>query len=138
MKKEILVRKGVKHRHTMMFFAAVFALVPVILLAMIPQPLLALVGGIPFLAFLPVVFYYHTWQIRFTPQGIETSVFGNKKQYSYTQIQKVEKAHYTSERDVVIRIVLTDGKTIRFRQDDENAPKAEKELQKHCSIKTIS
>ena len=138
MKKEILVRKCVKHRYIMLFFTAVFALVPVLLLAAVPQPLLALVGGIPFLAFLPVVFYYQTWHIRFTHQGMEASVFGNKKQYSYTQIQKVEKAYYTSQRDSVIRIVLTDGKSIRFRQDDENAPKAEKELQKHCSIKTIS
>ena len=136
MKKEILVRKCVKHRYAMMFFTAVFALVPIILLAAVPQPLLALVGGIPFLVFLPVVFYYQTWQIRFTPQGMEVSVFGKKKQYSYTQIQTVEKGYDTSERDTVIRIVLTDGKSIRFRQDDENAPKAEKELQKHCSIKT--
>ena len=67
---------------------------------------------------------------------MEHSVFGIRRFYLYALIRRAAKRYYTSERATVIRVELTDGRTIRFRTDDENGDKAEKELQRHCSIKT--
>ena len=135
-KKELTVRKKRSHRQAVRFFALVFGVVPVGLYRAIPQPLFALAGCVPFLCFLPVLAFYETWRLRFGEKGMEHSVFGIRRFYLYALIRRAAKRYYTSERATVIRVELTDGRTIRFRTDDENGDKAEKELQRHCSIKT--
>ena len=54
---------------------------------------------------------------------------------SYSTLRDVVKRYYTSERNFTIRMHFTNGKTLQFRMDDENAEKAVKVLQKYCSIK---
>ena len=120
----------------MCFFTLVFGAVPVGLYLAIQQPLFTLAGCIPFLCFLPVLAFYETWRLRFGGKGIECSVFGIKRFYPYTLIRRAAKGYYMSEKATVLRVEFTDGASIRFRADDENGGKAEKELQRHCSIKT--
>ena len=135
MRKDVSVKKCKKHRYVARFFTLLLAAFPVILVITDQQSLLALVGCLPLLLSVPMMLYYETWQIRFTAQGIEKSLFFRKtKRYSYVQLQEVTKGYYTSERDIVIRMVFTDKKAMQFRKDDENAEIAERRLQKHCSI----
>ena len=135
-KKELTVRKKRSHRQAVRFFALVFGVVPVGLYLAIPQPLFALAGCVPFLCFLPVLAFYETWRLQFGANGIECSVYGIKRFYPYTLIRGAAKGYYMSEKATVLRVEFTDGAFIRFRADDENGGKAEKELQRHCSIKT--
>jgi hypothetical protein len=136
-KLNITVRKQKTHRYTIRFFTVLFALVPLIILLGSQQALLAAVGGLPFLLFLPVTVYYETWQLRLTQNTIERSIFGKTKSYSYPQLQQAVKSYATSKSALVISMRFQDGITWQFRIDDENGEKAESQLQKHCSIITL-
>ena len=78
-----------------------------------------------------------TWNIRFEDKTIvKSAFFADLSKFSYSALRDVVKRYYTSERNFTIRRHFTNGKTLQFRMDDENAEKAVKVLQKHCSIKT--
>lgn len=133
----ITVRKQKSHRYTIRFFTVLFALSPLIIFLWSQQALLAAVGGLPFLLFLPVTAYYETWQLRLTQNTIERSLFGKTKSYSYPQLQQAVKRYATSKSALVISMRFQDGTTWQFRMDDENGEKAERQLQAHCSILTL-
>lgn len=133
----ITVRKQKSHRYTIRFFTVLFALFPLIIFLGSQQAVLAAVGGLPFLSFLPVTAYYETWQLRLTQNTIERSLFGKTKSYSYPQLQQAVKRYATSKSAVVISMRFQDGTTWPFRIDDENGEKAEKQLQTHCSFITL-
>lgn len=138
MKKTVIAKKPKAHRIGVgVLFGLMTAVVTVCALhlgtaaaALLYAPILMLMG--------PVTAYYFTWQIRFSRQEIVRKVFWKKKSYPYTQLREVVKSSYVSEHGFCVRMVFTDGKTLRFRMDDENAAQAVKELQMHCSIKTTN
>ena len=85
----------------------------------------------------PLALYFLTWNIRFEEKVIIKHVFFVEiSRCSYSMLREVMKRYYTSERNFTIRMHFVNNKTIQFRMDDENAEKAVKVLQKHCSIKT--
>lgn len=136
-KPNITVTKRKAHRHVIRFFSVLFASVPLIIFLYTQQALFSMVGGLPFLLFLPVTVYYETWQLRLTQNTMERSVFWKTKSYSYPQLQQVLKKFATSKSAVVICLKFQDGTTWQFRIDDENGEKAERQLQKHCSFITL-
>ena len=91
----------------------------------------------PLVIFAPLTLYFLTWNIQFEEKTIVKRVFFTEiSRYSYSAIREVVKRYYTSEHIFTIRMCFTNGKALQFRMDDENAEKAVKVLQKHCSIKT--
>ena len=98
----------------------------------------ALLLYIPVLVlFAPLTIYFLTWNIRFEDKTIvKSAFFADLSKFSYSALREVVKRYYISERNFTIRMHFANGKTLQFRMDDENAEKAVKVLQKHCSIKT--
>ena len=135
MHKGLIIKKCKNHRYAIRFFSVLFVSFMIILC--VQDILFALVGCIPFLIIIPFTLYYETWWIKLTEKEIETSSLFKKSTYTYSQIQQVIKRYYSSEKDTVIRIEFSDGTAIHFRNKDMNFQKAEKELQRHCSIKTV-
>ncbi|MBE6933185.1 MAG: hypothetical protein E7464_07395 [Ruminococcaceae bacterium] len=139
MKHTVTVRKNRSHRWLIRFLMLIAAILLIWIVIAFHDPLYVLVWFLPILMMSPVAIYYETWQITFSDKGIVKKVFFTKgKSFSYTQLLKVTKAFYQSEGSNCIRMHFKNGKTLQFRMDDEGAYKAEKELLKHCSIKTLS
>ena len=138
MKNTVTVKKCKSHRVGICVFSACMVAVTTILVFLL-HTVAAILFYIPILMIvLPVTLYYTTWQIHFGKTEIEKKVFFRKtKCYSYAQLREVVKGYYISERDDCIRMHFSDGKKMQFRLNDENAAKAEKQLQKHRSFKTI-
>lgn len=139
MRHTVTVKKCKSHRIFICIFSGVMLAVITVLVLRLHMAV-AMLFYIPLLAFVvPVTLYYTTWQLRFGKNKIEKKVFFRKtKSYSYGQLQEVVKGYYSSENNHCIRMHFSDGKTLQFRLDDENAAKAEKRLQKRCSFKTAS
>ena len=135
--KAIIVKKCKSHR----IGIAVFAILMLIILTVCVLSLhsaAALLLYIPTLVILvPLTLYYLTWNIRFEEKVIVKRVFFLKiSRFSYSELREAVKRYYTSERNFTIRMHFSNGKTLQFRMDDENAEKAVKALHKHCSIRT--
>ena len=139
MKQTVTVRKCKSYRWMFRFLMLIVAILPIWSLISFHDSLLVLVGCLPVLLISPMAIYYETWQITFSEKGIATKVFfSNGKTFSYSQLYKVTESFYHSENNTCIRMHFKNGKILQFRMDDDGAYKAEKELLKHCSIKTIS
>ena len=136
-KKAIVVRKSKSHRAGIAVFAILmFVILTVIILSLHSAAALLLYIP-PMIILIPLTLYYLTWNIRFEENVIVKSVFfAEISRCSYSAIREVVKRYYTSERNFTIRMCFTNGKALQFRMDDENAEKAVKVLQTHCSIKT--
>lgn len=132
----ITVRKQKAHRHVLRIFTVLLAAVPWIIFLNTQQASFSVVGGLPFLLLLPMMVYYETWQLRLTQNTLERSVFLKTKGYSYPQLRQAVKRYSTSKSAVVIYLQFQDNTTWQFRIDDENGEKAERQLQKRCSIIT--
>ena len=136
-KKAIVVRKCKSHRTGIAVFGILmFVILTLIILSL--HSAAALLLYIPALVLLaPLTIYFLTWNIRFEDKTIvKSAFFADLSKFSYSALRDVVKRYYTSERNFTIRMHFTNGKTLQFRMDDENAEKAVKVLQKHCSIKT--
>ena len=136
-KKAIVVRKCKSHRAGIAVFAILmFAILTIIILSLHSAAALLLYIP-PMIILMPLTLYYLTWNIRFEEKVIVKRVFFVEiSRCSYSMLCEVVKRYYTSERNFTIRMHFLNKKTIQFRMDDENAEKAVKVLQKHCSIKT--
>ena len=136
-KKAIVVRKCRSHRTGIAVLAILmFVSLTVIILSLHSAAALLLYIP-PMIILVPLTLYYLTWNIRFEENVIVKSVFfAEISRCSYSMLREVVKRYYTSERNFTIRMHFVNKKTIQFRMDDENAEKAVKVLQKHCSIKT--
>ena len=135
-KKAIVVRKCKSHRTGIAVFAILmFVILTVIILSLHSAAALLLYIP-PMIILIPLTLYYLTWNIRFEENVIVKSVFfAEISRCSYSMLREVVKRYYTSERNFTIRMHFTNGKTLQFRMDDENAEKAVKALLKYCSIK---
>ena len=136
-KKAVVVRKCKSHRAGIAVFAILmFAILTIIILSLHSAAALLLYIP-PMIILMPLTLYYLTWNIRFEEKVIVKRVFFVEiSSCSYSMLCEVVKRYYTSERNFTIRMHFLNKKTIQFRMDDENAEKAVKVLQKHCSIKT--
>ena len=136
-KKAIVVRKCKSHRAVIAVFAILmFVILTVIVLSLHSAAALLLYIP-PMIILIPLTLYYLTWNIRFEENVIVKSVFfAEISRFSYFALREVVKRYYTSERNFTIRMHFVNKKIVQFRMDDENAEKAVKVLQKHCSIKT--
>ena len=136
-KKAIVVRKCKSHRAGIAVFAILmFVILTVIILSLHSAAALLLYIP-PMIILIPLTLYYLTWNIRFEENVIVKSVFFSEiSRFSYFALREVVKRYYTSERNFTIRMHFVNKKIVQFRMDDENAEKAVKVLQKHCSIKT--
>lgn len=98
-----------------------------------------------FLLFFPVILpmffvmlYYETWQVSFFPSKITFKyLFVRAKTYSYHQITDAYVAYsYTLHEHICL--TFSDGKSIRFRAEDENYGIARRRIQSHRSIRTLN
>lgn len=93
-----------------------------------------------FLAILPmllVVIYYETWRVSFGLSKITIKRMFFEKIYSYYQITDAYVAYsYTLHEHICL--TFSDGKSIRFRSEDENAGIARRRIQSHHSIRILN
>ena len=136
MKKGITVRKCKAHRVFLVVFAAIVLAAITICAISLNDPAV-LLFNIPILAIIaPMAIYFFTWQLHFDENQVQKRVFFRKvKTYSYAQLREVKRRYYTSENNFCVYMIFSDGKTIKFRMDDDGAELAVKELQRHRSIK---
>lgn len=136
MKKRIVVRKCKAHRVFLVVFAAIVLAAITICAISLNDPAV-LLFNIQILAIIaPMAIYFFTWQLHFDENQVQKRVFFRKvKTYSYAQLREVKRRYYTSENNFCVYMIFSDGKTIKFRMDDDGAELAVKELQRHRSIK---
>ena len=137
MKKGIVVRKCKTRRMFLAVFAA-FVLVAITICAISLNDPAVLLLSLPVLVIIaPMAIYFFSWQLHFDENQVQKRVFFRKvKTYSYAQLREVKRRYYTSENNFCVYMIFSDGKTIKFRMDDDGAELAVKELQRHRSIKT--
>ena len=136
-KKAIVIKKCKSHRIGIAVFAILMLVILTICVLSMHSAAALLLYIPPLVIFAPLTLYFLTWNIRFEEKSIVKRVFFTEiSRFSYSMLREVVKRYYTSERNFTIRMHFVNGKTLQFRMDDENAEKATKKLQKHCSIKT--
>lgn len=136
MKKGIVVRKCKAHRVFLSVFAA-FVWIAITISAISWNDPAVLLFNLPILLIIAsMAIYYFSWQLHFDENQVQKSVFFRKmKTYSYAQLREVKCRYYTSENNFCVCMFFSDGKSIKFRMDDDCAELAVKELQRHRSIK---
>lgn len=136
MKKGIVVRKC-KTRRMFLAVLAAFVLVAITICAISLNDPAVLLLSLPILVIIaPMAIYFFSWQLHFEENQVENRVYFRKvKTYSYAQLREVNRRYYTSENNFCVCMVFSDGKSIKFRMDDDGAESAVKELQRHRSIK---
>lgn len=138
MKKTVTVRKCKKHRYAVYVFTVLSAIIPIIVVFSLHDTLAAFPFCFPFLLFAAMALYYKTWQIHFGADKIEKKAFFiSLGSYPYAQLKEAVKGYYYSENGYCIRMYFANGKKMQFRLVDENAAQAEKQLQKHCSLRIL-
>ena len=136
-KKAVVVRKCKSHRTGIAVFGILMFVILTIIILSFHSAAALLLYIPPMIILVHLTLYYLTWNIRFEDKTIvKSAFFADLSKFSYSALRDVVKRYYTSERNFTIRMHFTNGKTLQFRMDDENAEKAVKVLQKHCSIKT--
>ena len=137
MKKGIIVRKCKTHRMFLAVFAA-FVWIAITLSAISWNDPVVLLFNLPILVIIAAMaIYFFSWQLHFDENQVQNRVFFRKvKTYSYAQLREVKRRYYTSENNFCVCMVFSDGKSIKFRMDDDGAELAVKELHRHRSIKT--
>ena len=134
--KAIVIKKRKSHRVVITVFS-------ILMLAILTACVLELHGAValllyipPLVILVPFTLYYLTWNIRFDEKFIVKSVFFiEMNRFSYSTLREVNKRYFSSEQNFAIRMHFMNGKTLQFRMDDENADRAVKIIQKHCSIR---
>ena len=135
MKKVIIVRKCKTYRVFLTVFAAIVLATITICAISLNDPAV-LLFNIPILVITaPMAIYYFTWQLHFDENQVQKRVFFRKvKTHSYAQLREVKRRYYTSEKNFCVNMIFSDGRSIKFRMDDDGAELAVKELQRHRSI----
>jgi hypothetical protein len=136
MKKGIVVRKCKTYRVFLAVFAA-FVWISITISAISWNDPAVLLLSLPVLVIIaPMAIYFFSWQLHFDENQVQNRVFFRKvKTYSYAQLREVKRRYYTSENNFCVYMIFSDGKSIKFRMDDDGAELAVKELQRHRSIK---
>ena len=136
MKKRIVVRKCKAHRVFLAVFAS-FVLIAITICAISLNDPAVLLLSLPVLVIIaPMAIYFFSWQLLFDENQVQKRVFFRKvKTYSYAQLREVKRRYYTSENNFCVYMIFSDGKSIKFRMNDDRAQTAVKELQRHRSIK---
>ena len=135
--KPIVVKKCKSHRAGIAVLAILMLVILAVCVWLFHSAAALLFYIPPLVIFAPLTLYFLTWNIRFEEKAIVKCVFFMEiSRFSYASLREVVKRYYSSERNFTIRMYFTNGKALQFRMDDENAEKAVKVLQKHCSIKT--
>ena len=136
MKKIIVVRKCKAHRVFLSVFAA-FVWIAITISAISWNDPAVLLFNLPILLIIAsMAIYFFTWQLHFDENQVQKRVFFRKvKTYSYAQLREVKRRYYTSENNFCVYMIFSDGKSIKFRMNDDRAQTAVKELQRHRSIK---
>ena len=136
MKKGIVVRKCKAHRVFLSVFAA-FVWIAITISAISWNDPAVLLFNLPILLIIAsMAIYFFTWQLHFDENQVQKRVFFRKvKTYSYAQLREVKRRYYTSENNFCVYMIFSDGKSIKFRMNDDRAQTAVKELQRHRSIK---
>ena len=98
------------------------------------EPIYVLPILIPVGIVLPLWLYYESWQIVFGTDGITKKVFlSSGRSYYWHQLRSVQHRHsYTEGQQIIME--FTDGKTLVFRLEDQNASKALSKISTHRSI----
>lgn len=136
-KHAIVVKKCKSHRITLAVFVTIMLVILTVFVWILHSPVALLLYIPPLVIFAPMALFFLTWNIRFEETQIVHSVFFREiHRFPYSMLREVVKRYYTSERNFTIRMHFANGKTLHFRMDDENAEKAVRAIQKHCSIKT--
>ena len=75
--------------------------------------------------------HFERWNVTFSQKGIEW-----RRHYRpWSQVERVRESWSATEQRV-LSIRFRDGKTLRFRMEEENAEQARKMICRHCSIET--
>ena len=136
MKKGITVRKCKAHRAFLVVFAAIVLAAITICAISLNDPAVLLLSLPVLVIIAPMAIYFFSWQLLFDENQVQKRVFFRKvKTYSYAQLREVKRRYYTSENNFCVYMYFSDGKSIKFRMDDDGAELAVKELQRHRSIK---
>lgn len=134
-KNVMTVRKPMAERVFICIFSALLLIIVTICVVHLNTPVALLLFVPMLLILLPLLLFSLTWQVRFDEkQIVKVLFFHTNKVYRYTQLQEVTQQHFTSEHGSVIRMDFADGKSIRFRIEDDGAKQAIKLLCKHHSI----
>lgn len=136
MKKGIVVRKCKAHRVFLAVFAAIVLAAITICAISLNDPAVLLLSLPVLVIIAPMAIYFFSWQLLFDENQVQKRVFFRKvKTYSYAQLREVKRRYYTSENNFCVYMIFSDGKSIKFRMNDDRAQTAVKELQRHRSIK---
>ena len=138
--KTIVVKKKRSQRLFALIMGVATALVPVItsVITRISMGMMLLCFAPAFLIVFPLVWHTLTWKLCFEANGITNFVFGFRvKIHGYQEIRDAVCRYSSSDSAMIVRIVFADGKSVKFRMDDENAQKARKHLLSHHSIREI-
>ena len=138
--KSIVVSKKRSHRVFALIMGIATALVPVIIsvVTRIPMGMMVICFAPAFMIVYPLVLYTVTWKLFIDSNGITNSVFGFRgKIHGYQEIRDAVCRYSSSDSAMIVRIVFADGKSVKFRADDENARKARKYLLSRHSIRQI-
>ena len=134
--KTIIVKKNKSQVYAVRFFTSFFIITALILSAHMKFNYIIVLFfciGICF-PMMTLLIYYEVWKISFLSNKVcVVSLFSKRKEYTYAQIINVIKSYSYTER-FYIRIIFNDGKTIQFRQEDENAIKAVSKILSHRPI----
>ena len=137
MKKRIVVRKCKTHRMLLAVFVAIVLATITICAISLNDPAVLLLSLPVLVIIAPMAICFFSWQLHFDENQVQKRVFFRKvKTYSYAQLREVKRRYYTSENNFCVYMIFSDGKSIKFRMDDDGAEFAVKELQRHRSIKT--
>ena len=137
MKKVIIVKKCKTYRVFLAVFAAIILAAITIYAISLNDPEVLLLSLPVLVIIAPMAIYYFSWQLHFDEKQVQKRVFLRKvKTYSYAQLREVKRRYYTSENNFCVCMVFSDGKSIKFRMDDDGAESAVKELQRHRTIRS--
>ena len=78
-----------------------------------------------------LLFFHERWSVTFSRDGI----LWKGRLRPWTQVERVRESHSATDRQV-ISLHFRDGKTLRFRMEEENAEQARKMICCHFSIET--
>ena len=135
MKISIVVRKCKAHRVFLAVFVAIVLTAIAICAILLNDPAVLLFNISILVIIAPMAIYFFSWQLHFDENQVQKRVFFRKvKAYSYAQLREVKRRYYISENNFCVCMVFSDGKSIKFRMDDDGAELAVKELQRHRSI----
>ena len=138
--RTVVVRKNRSHR--------VFALVACIVMTLVPifvSIATRVAMGMVVLCFSPALliayalaWYDCSWKLILASGGITKSIWGVEgKCHSYQEIQAAVSGYSGSDRAMIVRIVFSDGKAVKFRMDDDNAVQARSYLLSRHSIRDL-